>query len=248
MRPNAIRTFVATAWLLLPTIGCGQPEPAQPGAPLQYYIDSLYLSVPDTSLYDPADYCTIDSARVVVDTVGYLNGHLIVELQYSCTDTIWCDVGKAILYQMEAEHYRLLYTNFSDCTQIVMKPAYVIDIDSTEVLCTRCPIMGSGGYVDERYWVWDTAVSEPVDLKAPEATCNALSAVLPKGYSLAWGGFFDIAGLSLDCYVRKPGDVNASPTGGKVSIRYQIDGHALKVVSCQYDPHDIDSADPPPDN
>lgn len=209
--------------------------------PLEYYIDSLFYPAYDPELEGAIDICLRENSTVSLDTVGLLKNTVVVELTYHCSDTEWCDEGKAILFESGREEFGLLYFYVNDCTEVYLQPSGIITVDSVQVLFTRSPITGTGGYVEERYWVWSDTGGIPADLHVEQVTSEALSQVLPENYYVAYGGFFDIYTLSLECYVRRPGDYNCCPTGGWVALKYDIEDCALRVVSCTYDPDRIDT-------
>ncbi len=240
MNTTAAKGIIAFCLLLPPIVFSSHLSASERARPLEYYIDSLFLPAEEAEFGGWAETCHPDSITLSIDTVGFLMDHLVVELIYNCSHTEWCEEGKAILFESVLHKYQLVYFYTNECIEVYLQPAEIILVDSIEVLFSRCPITGTGGYVEERYWVWNNLASEPANLKLEQVTSEALSQVLPPNYHVAWGGFFDISALSLQCYVRKPGDHNCCPTGGKVALLYGIDGSTLRVVSSSYDPNEID--------
>jgi hypothetical protein len=241
MKASSAITIVPTCMTVILPIVPGSVQATAEKHSVQYFVDSLFYPTGGGESDDFQELCPAESATVSIDTVGPLQDHLVIEVDYSCSDSDWCDEGKAILYRSSQQNFELLYAYLNDCTEVNLQPAAIVVVDSVPVLYTRSPLTGTGGYVEERYWVWSDNVDKPVDLKLEQATHDALSRVLPENYGLAYGGFFDISTLALDCYVRRPGDYNCCPTGGWIELRYKIEDSALRVISCRYDPDKVDS-------
>jgi hypothetical protein len=202
---------------------------------VQYYIDSLF-SAEIAGSDDDVEWPRPDSTAISIDTIGYWYDQLVIEVVFLAIRTDWCDEAKAILLESGQRKVELLYFSLNECTEVILKPAEIAEVDSISILFTRSPITGTGGIVEERYWVWNEIENKPVDLKTDDVTCDALAQVLPARHYLAYGGFFDINSLSLEGPVRRPGDYNCCPTGGWIALKYGIDNFSLQVISHTYDP------------
>jgi hypothetical protein len=207
---------------------------------IQHYVDSLFDGVA-TEYTDPEIGPTLDSASISIDTIGLWVGRSTFEAFYVGYQADGCFEGKAILYESGGNDFEPLYIYMNYCAEVFLKPADIIEVDSVSVLLTISRLTGTGGCVEEKYWVWSEEHDRPVDLKQNEVTSDALMQTLPEGYYIAWGGLFDIESLSLESYVRRPGDNNCCPTGGWITLKYEIDGSSLRVISCTYDPDKIDT-------
>lgn len=214
---------------------------------IQYYVDSLFF--PESSYSDDdvewyqmdsadsdydAEWYRKDSATIAVDTIGYLNGQRVIEVIYVGFFPDWCEVGKAILLESSQRKIELLYFYTNSCLEVHLNPAEIVEVDSVSVLFTRCPITGTAGIIEEKYWIWNHIEDKPVELKHCEVTSDALKRILPAGYRAC--GRFDIRSLSMEGYVQRPDDHKTAATGGLIALKYGIDNFSLQVISYTYDP------------
>ncbi len=166
--------------------------------------------------------------------VGDLGGYAIYDLFYFFDDHITTGQvdWKSILVSVSPGHFREIYHLQPPAAQI--GPSSVMTAGTENILATRDLIPGTGNQYDEAYWSFGPNGPVRIDI---ESISEVLTSVLPAGFGVWKGGGLDMKTLTFRNWVWKPDDANCCPTGGAVTIRFQVDHAQLLVTEKNYDPN-----------
>ena len=98
-----------------------------------------------------------------IDTVGLWNGRTVIDIFYETqranrenpSEKYTHKAIKAIAVNTAGKNYRLVFLSWADAADIYFKPSQLLQVAELEILHTRSPMSGSGGYIQEYYWGWD---------------------------------------------------------------------------------------------
>ncbi len=186
------------------------------------------------ALIHPWDYGEHAEAREIVHrpevtTVGKWHEYTV----YDVTDKPQ-EIKQIILRDPSGNH-RVLYSQLSWCTASVDDIPYMVTVEDTRILAYRTRIPGTGHFYIEHYFIQDPRTGLPADLDMSSIE-TTLKEILPEGHGVWKGGGLDIESLTFKHFVWKEGDGNSRPTGGKVEIKFKIEGAKLVPVQSTYEP------------
>jgi hypothetical protein len=188
----------------------------------------------------------------VVDTIGSINGHLIVDIYYKSkrqylpdtSKTYDYTASKSIAIEADTGTYRLIYLLHEQFMGLTFMPSKIVKIDNRDVLYTVSIYSGTGNYREEKYWVWDYTHDFPVELDHQKAINYAFEQVMPPGHGVWKGGRFDIESLSFKSFTWRDGDGNCCPTGGTIKIDFCIMNNQLEVEMATFNYSDLEERAP----
>lgn len=182
---------------------------------------------------DKAAAGTQHKFKTELKKVGVLNGYGIYDVLYSFDDHI--NAGeidwKSIVVSVSPGHFREIYHLQPPSAQIA--PSFLLKVGTEEILTTRSLIPGTGNHYDEAYWWFGPDGPVRIDI---ESIPDVLPSLLPAGYEVRKGAGLNMKTLTFQRSVWKPGDANCCPTGGAVTLRFQLDRGRLVVIGKNYDP------------
>jgi hypothetical protein len=186
------------------------------------------------ALIHPWDYGERASARVIahrpeVTAIGEWHEYTV----YDVTDK--AQKIKQIILKDPSGNHRVLYSQLPWCTASVNDIPCIITVEDTRILAYRTRVPGTGHFYMEHYFVQDPRTGLPVDLDMSSIE-TTLKEILPQGHGVWKGGGLDIESLTFKHFVWKEGDGNSRPTGGRVEIKFKIEGAKLVPVDSRYEP------------
>jgi hypothetical protein len=169
-------------------------------------------------------------ARSEVRRIGALRGFGIYDVYYffDGEERIrW----KSILVRTKAGMYREIY--HLQPPEANIKPSFLLKISEVELLGTNDEIPGSGAFRFEAYFGFSDDGPTRIDFSPLR---EAVSSLLPPGGVIRKGFGFDLKSLSYQSPVWRQDDSNGHPTGGKVSVRFRMEGSRVVVTDRRFDP------------
>jgi len=176
--------------------------------------------------------------RWVIDSIGPLRGHQVVEMAYSftcaqCRDT----AGKAILIECEPDEYKLLYQELTLPGEPTIGKNYLVPLGTDTVIAVE-------GTVYEKphkplYWVWPKESEAPVFLYQDWVLNETLTLLapkwLPRGLVARSGkGKWDFFKLTYETPIWREGEADSDPSGGTLFIQFGLHDTRLIPVSYSY--------------
>ena len=214
-------------------------------APLSTNFDSLINIVIPSQVEILPNYMKSSNieGNWVIDTVGYLAGNMVVDIKYEIKYPNRNDSSilysateiKAVGIEINKNRYRLAYLSSSYRGDVSYKSSEIINVDNHEILYTRSQMSGTGRYFDELYLVWDDNEKIIKKLNIGNAIGFAFKKVLPPKHGVWKGGHFDINNLKFESFTWQDGDGNCCPSGGKVTINFEIIANQIFVKNAIFD-------------
>lgn len=173
--------------------------------------------------------------------IGEAQGFAIHQVMHTIHMEGWDLFIKMVLVERKKGEFCEIYNAEYDSRMASIDPAYIVNLDSQEVLATHDRVAGTGNSYVEEYWTFDKQGPEPLDRSVIGETLKKL---LPEGDQVLKGGGFDIEKLCYAMPVWRGGDANCCPSAGKVQIKFALEDHRLVVVKQKYNPDPAMDDDP----
>jgi hypothetical protein len=217
--------------------------PAPCSASLSYITDSL---IPFLSVLYHRGYEENPQGVWKVDTVGVLGGQVVLDIckvvrvpnWEQRSDTVSLVAIKAIGIEMSPGFYRLTYLSWNQPADVYFEPSYLINLFNTNVLVTCSQTSGTGHFMDEAYWTWDSLACRPRDLGEWEAIERGRSRVSPPNHFIYSGGHFDVRAMTFDTYTWREKD-GRTPRGGRLIVKLEIRNGRAYVSEASFDFGDL---------
>jgi hypothetical protein len=182
-------------------------------------------------------YTESEPDAVTLTRVGEVNGFAIYTVIHRIQSTVdgrpYPSHIKMILVERKPGEFCAIYNDNSDEGAFMsVESAYLVKVDSQDILVTRDTVKGNCGCYAEAYWSFDKDGPFFLDLGVIGDTVEKL---VFQG-TIGRGANFDIQTLSFKTRIAEPGDAMCCSTGGSVALKFAIRNHQLEVVSQEYDP------------
>jgi hypothetical protein len=216
----------------------GNPSPQSTSIP------DLRESVIPSLIDLPSGYYGCDTNGTwEVDTVGLWNGRTVVDLFMTLSCLMVPDSSKRFSYRavkgiavnVSGSRYRLVHLRSYDPGSGWFEPSSIKTVGGDQVLCTFAALSGTGGYRDEAYWAWDEQLGMPRDLQYRSAVALSADFLIPTDHSWHKGGHWNLDSLLFESYLKRPGDGNCCPTGGKFRAELGLSKGRLFVRKATFD-------------
>jgi hypothetical protein len=168
-----------------------------------------------------------------IETVGTLAGREVVDIFFTAGDQPK-PFGKMVLIGHEGLFRPVIW--ILDQMGVDLSQSSIIQVDTREILVSRCRVSGTGNFYLEDYLVFNEKGQIPKNLRADDVIQETLKKVLPKGLGVWKGGGFAISTLTFVSPVWKKGDGTCCPTGGRIAIKLQLIDDCLTVADTDFDP------------
>jgi hypothetical protein len=194
---------------------------------LQYFSKNAESFVGYGS-YWPGGPDTVASERI-----GAINGFTIYDVIHNVGD-MW--FMKMILVERTRGEFCEIFQQEYERSILTTMPAYIITVDSENVLVTEDPVMGVGGLSLRAYWTFDK--QGPIILDFGEID-EAINDFLPDGYYVEEGDYsgFNIGALTYEAPVWKgeEGSDNCCPLGGHIYVEFGFRNHQLSPIDTKFE-------------
>jgi hypothetical protein len=140
---------------------------------------------------------------------------------------------KGIVLKDRDGRYWILYVQFRYSTVSVDDLPAISEVSGQSVLSYRTRVPGTGNFFIELHFVYDHLLNTPMRIDTSSID-KAIERAVPEGHWVAKGGGLDLGRMKYSSDVWKPGDGNASATGGKIDLGLSLDKGILRVREVKY--------------
>jgi hypothetical protein len=173
-----------------------------------------------------------------IDTIGYFNNRLVLDLFFKINYKREEGKGKAILIEQSPNEFSLLFEFFDYGFNVFDRATVIKYVKDQQIMEGKIKLGGNNSWYVKKRWVWDENNDCPCELKFGDKDNIEFDSEIPHGFSIEHGsGGFVLDSLFESGFTGKEDDHYRWKTGGRYKIWYKIEGCSLIPIKKTYN-HD----------